>query len=214
MTRHHNHPCRRVSRTNSNLGLVSISLMMTAVMAWGSAPALAHGGDGESDPVNLAEQALAIVVNTPDAPGEAIERVEEALAIESEEASGELDLAALEEALAALEEGRLHDAEDALVTALGRDPHVEESEAVESPVPAEPEAPSEAEAPPDSEAAPPTEEPTDPDTVGTVVDEHGLTSRVEGGIVTPGPSDLVALVAAFLLAGAGLVVWRRKEGSA
>lgn len=72
--------------------------------------------DGESDPTNLVEQAPAIVVNTPDAADEALERVEEAMETDEEDPSGELDVPALEE-------GSLHDAEDLLVEALGGDPH-------------------------------------------------------------------------------------------
>jgi len=95
--------------------------MVLAVVAWAAVPALAHGDDGEADPVDLVEQALAIVVNTPEAAAEASERVEDALAAEASEPSGELDVVALEAAAAALEGGELLDAQDALMEALGQE---------------------------------------------------------------------------------------------
>ncbi len=98
------------------------------VVVVSTVPALAHGEDVESDPVNSVEQALAIVVNTPDAVDEALERVEFAIAEERDDPSVELNVDALESASAALEEGRLHDAEDALVEALGQEPHGEAAE--------------------------------------------------------------------------------------
>lgn len=194
-----------------------LALVVTiGVVAFGSTPAAAHGGGDEAAPVDLVEQALAILVNTPDAVGEVIERVEEALVEEGEAPSGDLDLVALEEALSALEDGRSHDAEDALIAALGQDPHDDEPE------------------PADPEAAPPadTDEPAEPDDPATTPDEpvaeepsdpameedeqlldHGLTSRVEGGFVGPASSDVVTLVVALVLLGGGLAVLRGRGGA-
>lgn len=159
-----------------------VTAMVVALFlrTWAASPAQAHGGDDEGDPVNLVEQALAILVNTPAAVGEALERVEEALVEEAEAPSGELDLVALEEARSALEEGRLHDAEDALVAALGQDPHEEES-----------------------------------GTTGAEDQllEHGLTTRIEGGLVALGSSDVVTLIVALLLLGGGLAVLRGRGGA-
>ncbi|MFV1961967.1 MAG: hypothetical protein ACC658_09040 [Acidimicrobiia bacterium] len=191
--------------------------LMVAVLvtAWGSTPADAHGGDGESDPVNLVEQALAIVVNTPDAPGEALERIEEALAEEAEEPSGELDLVALEDAAVALEEARLHDAEDALVRALGLDPHLEDPEPADRGEVAEPveQAPpadvAQPQAPPEPEEAVDTS-PDDSNSEAEATAEHGLTSRVEGGFIAPTPSGWPALGVALLLAVGGIAFVAKK----
>jgi len=204
----------------TTLHVLATGLMVAVlVMAWGSTPAYAHGGDGESDPVNLVEQALAIVVNTPDAANEALERVEEALAEEAEEPSGELDLVALENAAVALEEARLHDAEDALVRALGRDPHLEDPEPVIRGEVAEPEDPAQAAdvAQPDVPTEPEeavVASPGDSDIEPAEPAEHGLTSRVEGGFVAPSPSGWAALGVALLLAvgGIGFVVNKGKYG--
>ena len=185
------------------------------VAAWGSTPADAHGGDGESDPVNQVEQALAIVVNTPDAASEALERIEEALAEEAEEPSGELDLVALEDAVVALEESRLHDAEDALVRALGLDPHLEDPEPTDSGEVVEPveQAPpadvGQPEAPPEPEAAVEAS-PGDSNMEPAEPAEHGLTSRVEGGFIAPTPSGWAALGVALLLAVGGIAFVARK----
>ena len=177
--------------------------LATLILVWGSAPALAHGEDGESDPVNLVEQALAIVVNTPDAVGEAVERIEAALESETEEPTGELDVGALGEALAALEEDRVHDAEDALVAALGRDPHPEEPDPAASQPSDEPESP-----PAEDSAEPADESGEEPGEAEAVDDDHGLTSRVEGGFSNPGSDEVVALVVAVVLAVVGVVLWR------
>ncbi len=188
------------------------------VSAWGSTPADAHGGDDESDPVNQVEQALAIVVNTPDAAGEALERIEEALADETEEPSGELDLVALEDAVVALKEARLHDAEDALVRALGLDPHLEDPELADREEVAETEEPAlladvgQPDPPPEPEKAVATS-PSDSNVEAAQPAEHGLTSRVEGGFVAPSSGGWAALGVALLLAvgGIGLVVKKGYE---
>jgi len=185
------------------------------VSAWASPSANAHGGEGESDPVNLVEQALAIVVNTPDAVGEALERVEDALVEEAEGPTGDLDIAALEEAVLALEESRLHDAEDALVRALGRDPHLEDPEPANIGETAEP-----AESAPPADVAQP-ETPTEPEepvatssgdsnTEAEATAEHGLTSRIEGGFVAPTSSGWAALGVALLLALGGIAFVAKK----
>jgi hypothetical protein len=188
---------------------VLVLAVVGLVMTLGTTPALAHGGDEEADSVDLVEQALAIVVNTPDEVAEALERVEAALAAEAESPSGELDLVALEEAALALEEGRLHDAEDALIQALGRDPHAEETE---PPEPVESVEPGATPATTEPTATTTGEEPTEaPTAEEEVVTEHGLTSRVDGGIVTPGPGELVALGVALVLALGGVTLVRGKE---
>ncbi len=183
------------------------------VAAWGSAPAEAHGGEDEADPVDQVEQALAIVVNTPDAASEALERIEAALAEEAEEPSGELDLVALEDAAVALEEARLHDAEDALVRALGRDPHLEDPEPVERGAAAEPEDPAasadvgQPDIPVEAERTVATDS-ADSNVKPAQSAEHGLTSRIEGGVIGITSSVLAALGVALLLAlgGIGFVV--------
>ena len=136
--------------------------LATLILVWGSAPALAHGEDGESDPVNLVEQALA-----------------------------------------ALEEDRVHDAEDALVAALGRDPHPEEPDPAASQPSDEPESP-----PAEDSAEPADESGEEPGEAEAVDDDHGLTSRVEGGFSNPGSDEVVALVVAVVLAVGGVALWR------
>ena len=166
-----------------------MGLVLTVlVVSWAALPALAHGGEGESASVNLVEEALAIVVNTPDATGEALERVEEALEAEEVESSGELDVAALDDAAGALEEGRLHDAEDALVEALGQDPHARPAEPVSF----------------SSAAA---------DEGATAASLHGLTDRVDGGLRTPSAGGWTAIGLAVIAAAIGWVMVRRRETS-
>ncbi len=200
--------------------IVAVVAVLGLVSFLGAVPALAHGEEGDADPVDLVEQALAIVVNTPEAVGEALERVEAALEAEAEEPSGELDVDALSEAAAALEEGRLHDAEDALVQALGRDPHPDEAttEAPAATVAPQPSAPGTvAESPPDTTGGPAEvghdDEGTEPDhdDEATAEPSHGLTSRVEGGFTAPGPAEATALAVAAALAVAGLFLVRGKE---
>lgn len=172
-------------KTGSRLwsGLV----LSVLVVLWSALPALAHGGEGESDPVNLVEQALAIVVNTPDAVDEALERVEEALGTEAAEPSGELDVPALEEAAVALEDDRLHDAEDLLVEALGQDPHAGSAE-------------------PSSFSSTAAEEVT-----GQMPPQHGLTDRVDGGFEIPSAGGWTAIGVAAAGAVVGVILVRRRE---
>ena len=204
-------PAARIVAVVAVLGLVSFL---------GAVPALAHGEEGDADPVDLVEQALAIVVNTPEAVGEALERVEAALEAETEEPSGELDVDALTEAAAALEEGRLHDAEDALVQALGRNPHPDEpgTEAPSTTATPAPSVPDETtQSPPDTTGGPAEvghdDEGAEPDhdDEATAEPSHGLTSRVEGGFTAPGPAEATALAVAAVLAAAGLFLVRGKE---
>lgn len=167
------------------MGLV----LSVLVFLWAALPALAHGEEGESDPVNLVEQALAIVVNTPDAADEALERVEEALETEEAEPSGELDVPALEDAATALQDGRLHDAEDLLVEALGRDPHAVSAE-------------------PGSFSGTASAE-----DVGEAPVRHGLTDRVDGGFDSPSAGGWTAIGLAAVAAVVGVVLVRRREVS-
>jgi hypothetical protein len=168
------------------LGL-SVAGAVTMWMAWVALPAFAHGEEGESDLVDQVEQALAIVVNTPDAVDEALERIEAALDAEAEEPSGELDVAALELAADALRDGRLHDAEDDLIEALGQDPHG---------VSTEPGASAE----------------SDTDAAGGP-SEHGLTERVDGGVRSPTTGGWTAIGVAAVAAALGVALVRRKEAS-
>lgn len=161
-----------------------VGLLLLAAFALFAGPALADGGGGESAPVDLIEQALAIVVNAPGSMGEALERVETVLAEDPSKLAG-LNLGALEAARDALERADDHGAEDALVQALGRDPHVEEG-SVE---------PSREDQPEDPESG----------LLTTPILEHGLTERLEAGFRPP---DLVALTAAIVMAGAGTLLLR------
>jgi len=187
--------------------LAVLGLVMTLV----AVPALAHGEEADADPTDLVEQALAILVNTPEATGEALERVEAALAAETEQPSGALDVEALEAAAAALQAGELHDAEDALIEALGRDAHADEPKEPAGEQPAATTAPTTvAETPEPPPPAEPAEEP-EHDDAETAAPAHGLTSRVEGGLTAPGPAETVALAVAVLLAVGGTVLIRGKE---
>ena len=164
-----------------------VAVMIAGVLALVASPALADGGSGEADAFNLTEQALAIVVNTPSAAGEALERVEAALAMEAAEPTGEVDVAALELAAVALEASDLHEAEDALIVALGSDPHF---------------------------GAEPGQERSEATGLsGGGVAAHGLTDRVEGGFTTPSTGDVAALVAAGLAAAGGLWLAMDKRGA-
>lgn len=166
-----------------------VTLLSLGLVVWLALPALAHGEGGESDPVDLVEQALAIVVNTPDLVDEAVERVDEALEAEGAEPSGELDVPALEAAAAALEEGRLHDAEDSLIEALGQDPHAGSAE-------------------PTSFSSTAAEEIT-----GEAPAQHGLTDRVDGGFDTPSGAGWAAMGSALIVGAIGMVLVRRREAS-
>lgn len=166
---------------------LAVAVMIVGVLAPVASPAWADGGGGEADAFNLTEQALAIVVNTPSAAGEALERVEAALAMEAADPTGEVDIAALEAAADALEVGDLHEAEDALIAALGSDPHVGADEPGQDPLAAE-------------------------GLQGGDVAAHGLTDRVEGGFRIPSGGDVAALVAAALLAAGGLWLALSRRG--
>jgi len=204
------HPGGRPIARWSVVALAVLGLIMSV----GVGTALAHGGEDEADPVDLVEQALAIVVNTPDAAAEALERVEAALAAEAANPSGALDIAALEEAATALSNGDLHDAEDALIRALGQDPHAEQPQ---TPEVEEPRDQPEPQTGPTPAPVPATdvesEEPVSevPHEEEEASPEHGLTSRVEGGFSTPGPGELAALGAALVVALGGIALVRGKD---
>ncbi len=177
--------------------MLAVAVAMIGAATWAISPALAHGGEEgeEIDPVNLVEQALAIVVNTPDKADEALERVEAALESEAEEPTGELDIVSLEAAAAALEIDDLHEAEDTLVAALGSDPHANEEE------------------PGGSSSDEPDGDHADEATGEGDVSAHGLTERVEGGFSAPSGTDFVALAAALLVAGGGFAfVYSKSRG--
>jgi len=210
-----------------NLRRILTTLLAGAlVAALVATPALAHGDDEEADPVNLVEQALAIVVNTPTAADEALERIEAALAAEESEPTGELDVASLEIAALSLEGGDLHEAEDALVAALGSDPHAgstDPQEAVAEPA-IQPGEGSTADSHPETIApesvgsqesvADAHDEPSaNPGPGATEVAAHGLTDRVDGGFRSPSGLDAAALAAAVVLAvgGFGLVFKRGRH---
>ncbi len=181
-----------------------------------AAPAFAHGDDEDSGAVELVEQALAIVVNSPAASGEALERIEAALEAETETPSGDLDITSLELAVDALKQGDMHDAEDALVTALGIDPHAGSEDPTVT-VPA---------ASPPVLTADPTDAPAEvvEDGQAAVVDDdhgeeateepevHGLTERIDGGFRAPGGTAAIELGAAALLAAGGLAMVLNKGG--
>ncbi|GMQ98128.1 MAG: hypothetical protein BMS9Abin17_0634 [Acidimicrobiia bacterium] len=210
----------RKRRTVVAMFAVAVALAGAGVLA---APpsALAHGGDDEANAVDLVEQALAIVVNTPDAVGEALERVEAALAEEAEESTGELDIASLELAAVALETGDLHDAEDALVAALGIDPHANEDEPVEAveEVPIVPlDGSADADVVPDSDQTGGTEDsndverPAETAAASTSVASHGLTERVDGGFRAPTGTGVAALALAGVLAVGGFALAHSRTG--
>ena len=198
---------------------VAVALAGAGVLAPPSA--LAHGGDDEANAVDLVEQALAIVVNTPDAVGEALERVEAALAEEAEESTGELDIASLELAAVALETGDLHDAEDALVAALGIDPHAAEDgpvEAVEEVPIVSLDGSADADVVPDSdqtggrEDSNDVERPAETAAASTSVASHGLTERVDGGFRAPTGTGVAALALAGVLAVGGFALAHSRTG--
>jgi len=214
----------RKRRTAVAMFAVAVALAGAVVLAPPSA--FAHGGDEEANAVDLVEQALAIVVNTPDAVGEALERVEAALADEAEKSTGELDIASLELAAAALETGDLHDAEDALVAALGIDPHadedapvdaVEEAPTVSTPKPTS-DGSADADVVPDSGQSSGTEDSNDVDrpvetaAASTDAASHGLTERVDGGFRAPSGTGVAALVLAGVLAAGGFALAHSKTG--
>ena len=163
-----------------------VGLFLLVVIAFQAGPALADGGGGESEPVDMIEQALAIVVNAPGSMGEALERVEAVLAEDPSELAG-LNLEALETARDALERGDDHTAEDSLVQALGQDPHPQQG-SVE----------------PEGDDEPEGEE---PGLLTTPVLEHGLTERLEAGFRSP---NAIALIAAIVIAGVGTLLLRHK----
>ncbi len=178
------------------IAMLAVAVAVIGAATWATSPALAHGGgEGEEiDPVNLVEQALAIVVNTPDKADEALERVEAALEAENEEPTGELDVALLEAAAQALEINDLHEAEDTLVEALGSNPHANADE-------------------PDASSSDGAEgDHAEEASEGANVSAHGLTERVDGGFSAPSGTDFVALAAAALVAAGGFAFVYSKRG--
>lgn len=206
--------------------MIAVAVAVIGAFALVAPPALAHGGADESGSVDLVEQALAIVVNSPDAVGEALERVEAALGEEAEEPTGELDIASLELAAAALETGDLHGAEDALVAALGIDPHADEDEPVEAveepPSVSAPDATSggraDADVVPvrdqtsDTEDSDDDVQPTEIAAASTDATSHGLTDRVDGGFRAPSGTGVAALVLAGALAVGGFALAHSRTG--
>jgi len=206
--------------------MVAVVVVVMGVVALAPLPALGHGGADEANAVDLVEQALAIVVNSPDAVGEALERVEAALVEVAEEPTADLDVASLELAAVALVTGDLHGAEDALVAALGIDPHadavepveaVEESTSVSTPEAISDSSPDLSVAPAE-ELAPGTrgsgdvEQPAETAAVATGAPTHGLTERVDGGFRAPSGTGVVALVLAGVLAVGGFALAHSRTG--
>ena len=208
--------------TGGVCGSAIVALLLVPLMLIGG-PVLAHGEDGEAEPVELVEQALAIVVNTPDSMGEAAEKLEAVL--EADPAGlMDLDVEAVARALAAVEAGDAHAAEDALIEALGQDPHPEE--AVEGPE-GTAGATGTTEAPTSETTMTPTtvttvtpttapageggggedEDNAEAGLLSTPILDHGLTERLEGGLRSPG---IFTLLLAVILAGAGTYLLRRR----
>ena len=192
-----------------------VGLVVLVLWLLTGSPALAHGEDGEVEAVELVEQALAILVNSPGSVGEARERIEAALAADPAELEG-LDVQALNRALDAIAAGDAHAAEDALVEALGRDPHPGEA--------VEPASGATATTNPPTSTRPTSVEPVEEvETSGEMEEgeeqretglfatpslDHGLTERVEGGVSSPG---MAVLVSAVILAAVGTFLLRRRE---
>lgn len=165
-----------------------MSALVAALVLGAGLPVLAHGGEGEAEAINLIEQALAILVNSPEAVGETVERVEEVLAMPADDRAG-LDGVALEQALAALEAGEWHQAEESLIVALGREPHP--STAVE---------PGEGTTGEEEEAG-----------SAPAYPQFGETERVEFGWRAPASADWLTLAGAAVVAVAAIVMMRRRE---
>jgi len=211
----------RKRRTVVSILAVAVTLAGAGVLAAPSA--LAHGGGDEATAVDLVEQALAIVVNSPDAVDEALKRVETALAEVDHESTGELDVASLELAAVALKAGDLHDAEDALVAALGIDPHGNEDEPVEEAPSASatnvpPDGSADADVEPGSDQTSGAEDnnnverPAETAAASTSEVSHGLTERVEGGFRAPTGTGVAALVVAGVFAVGGFALAHSKPG--
>lgn len=193
-----------------------LALLVATAWVVPTLPTFAHGEDGEAEPVELVEQALAIVVNSPDSMVEADEKIEAALAADPAEL-GELDVEALDRAMVAVRAGDAHAAEDALVEALRRDPHPEEP--VEEPAAVSDGTGTTTAAPTTSpESADPSEEAVvEEETEGedvesglfsTPVLDHGLTERIRGGLRSPSGAALILVV---ILAGFGTYLLRHRE---
>jgi hypothetical protein len=97
-----------------------LTAAVAAVLALWAAPAAAH--EGESDEARvLVLQAIALIVNTPDDMHMIEERVEDAIQAPHKEG---VDMASVEKAAAALEEGDLQRTRELLQTAIGAGPFV------------------------------------------------------------------------------------------
>lgn len=216
-------------RRTAEIAMIAVAVAVIGAVGLAPERVLAHGGGDEASAVDLVEQALAIVVNSPEAVGEALERIEAALAEEAEESSGDLDVVSLESAVAALDAGDLHDAEDALVAALGIDPHADEDEVAdpveETPAGTVPDTPEQDPADAgvatdaaDGEEARDTEDlvgeaqPVETAAVSSDTASHGLTERVDGGFRAPSGTGVAALVLAGALGAGGLVLAYSKTG--
>jgi len=210
----------------SAIAMAAVVAALVGVAALSPSPVSAHGGTDEVSAVDLVEQALAIVVNSPDATGDALERIGAALAEEAEEPTGALDIASLELASISLETGDLHGAEDALVAALGIDPHATGGEPAETGEESTsisiPEAAADTSAGagvgPDATQSSDTEKPDDVDgPVGTVAAlpdaaSHGLTDRVDGGFRAPSGTGIAALALAGVFAVGGFALAYSRTG--
>lgn len=100
---------------------LTVASLAVAMMFLLMRPALGDEVEGDFTPVELTEQALAILVNAPESMGESLERIEVVLAEDPSELGG-LDIEALERAAEAIEADDDPAAENALLEALGLAP--------------------------------------------------------------------------------------------
>lgn len=82
--------------------LLVIPVLLVLLMTFGAGPAGAHGGDETDEASVLVRQAIALIVSSPDEPGEIQERVQ--AAVQAPDVSG-VDVALVEQADAALTSG-------------------------------------------------------------------------------------------------------------
>lgn len=105
--------------TARRLGVLAAATIV--VVAMNGSAALAHEGEESGKAGDLVRQAIALIVNTPNDIDAITDKVVDAL--EAEDTDG-VDLAEVQQARAALEDGDLHRTRALLEASIGAQPHV------------------------------------------------------------------------------------------
>lgn len=115
---------RRRARTSLGTVATIVAALLLVLVGSGS-PAGAHGGDESVEASALVQQAIALLVDSPDDAAPAAEKVKDALATSDQEG---VDVDLLDQAATALASGDTHGARSLLERSIGAKPHLNDAD--------------------------------------------------------------------------------------